>query len=319
MELDSCPAQGCTVAVAVATYKRPVELAALLRSINRQQGTLRIVLIVVDNDSAGSARDVVLAEAPGATYVIEARRGISAARNAGVERALDFEPCAIAFIDDDEVADPLWLRHLVGTMGSCKADVVTGPVKYVLPVTPADDKYFRQLERPFGSSVRYVATNNTLVRANWFSEPVGMRFDDAYGLTGGGDLEFFLRLQEAGGKCVWDDKAIVLTYVLVERTTRQWILRREMRNGQLIARLRRAFEGQSSPGLVARGARELGIGLQLLTSDVLAGRLFQMSALYRLAAGIGWIRAGFGLYYFEYRQFLMARDREFRKPFKGVR
>lgn len=72
-------------------------------------------VIVVDN-SRGDATTERLSERFGARYVLEPRRGLSRARNAG---ALAARGAVVAFTDDDGVPHPGWLR--------CHADALRDP------------------------------------------------------------------------------------------------------------------------------------------------------------------------------------------------
>ncbi|WP_028266836.1 glycosyltransferase family 2 protein [Arthrobacter sp. MA-N2] len=289
------------VVVAIATYRRPESLAALIESLRAQDPGLLHKMVIVDNDVHESAREVATRLAPDAAYIVEPRRGISAARNAGVSAALRYEPWAIAFVDDDETATPDWIRELVRSMQRHHADVVTGPVEYRLTNRPADYKYFQKLERPEGSLVKYVATNNALVLASWFRDDASLRFDEDFGLTGGEDLEFFLRLQLRGGLCVWANSAVVSTQVPRERTQRAWLLRRELRNGQMIARLRHRFDGHSRFKLLAVGAGKVWRSLGPAAREAVRGPV-SMTVKFEIVAGVGWITAALGWYYLEYKR-----------------
>ncbi|WP_348674536.1 glycosyltransferase family A protein, partial [uncultured Abyssibacter sp.] len=87
------------IAVCVCTYHRPTTLRHLLETLAEQTLRPREV-IVVDNDHAGSARDVCERfDAPFTIrYAIESVQNISRARN----HALSLASCPwLAFIDDD--------------------------------------------------------------------------------------------------------------------------------------------------------------------------------------------------------------------------
>lgn len=287
------------VVITIATYKRPESLSELLISLHHQQSGFPHKIVVVDNDAAASAREIVASLAPEAVYLVEPRPSISAARNAGVEEALRFSPWALAFIDDDEIAPETWLDELISCMLRFDADVVTGPVEYVLSGAAADYKYFEKIDRPDGSVVTYVATNNALVRAHWFAPGSRLRFDEKFGLTGGEDLELFLRLQQQGGRCVWAREALVVSKVQPERLEWRWHINRELRNGQLIARIRNEFHGYSRIRLVLEGVRMISTGLLRASREALLGRN-SIKVQFQIFAGVGWVRAGMGLYYLEY-------------------
>ena len=67
---------------------------------------IEIVVIVIDNDPGGSAREIVAGYMDAAPFVVrylhEPRRGIAFARNAALDAAQESGAKWIAFIDDDD-------------------------------------------------------------------------------------------------------------------------------------------------------------------------------------------------------------------------
>ena len=122
------------VAVCVITHQRPEGLTRLIRALDAlsfQKEPPNLQIIVVDNDSTGSAlgvcerlRDDV--QWP-VEYTREPRRGIPQARNKAVQCAVN-QAEFLAFIDDDEVPDMSWLDELLRVQRTHDADVVAGPV-----------------------------------------------------------------------------------------------------------------------------------------------------------------------------------------------
>ena len=68
-------------------------------------------------------------------YAVEPRRGIPFGRNTAVRTAGDVD--FVAFLDDDETADPAWLVELLRVQRTTGADVVTGTVLPVFEAGPA--------------------------------------------------------------------------------------------------------------------------------------------------------------------------------------
>jgi glycosyltransferase involved in cell wall biosynthesis len=98
------------VTVVICTRDRPAGLSATLASLQRQTDH-DFGVLVVDNGSSSpeSAKVVQNLGLPCSEYVVEPRAGLSRARN----RALDaVHTDLVAWIDDDEVADPDWVRRL---------------------------------------------------------------------------------------------------------------------------------------------------------------------------------------------------------------
>ena len=112
----------------VATRDRPRRLAALLASRERQ--TLprdAFEVIVVDDGSSLPETQLVLAEAEREDAVRVLRRahseGPAVARNAGWRAA---QAPLVAFTDDDCVAAPDWLEHMLATAASSPGAIVQG-------------------------------------------------------------------------------------------------------------------------------------------------------------------------------------------------
>jgi glycosyltransferase involved in cell wall biosynthesis len=95
--------------VVICTRDRPLGLRATLASLQRQTDPDFRVLVVENGSSPESAEVVEKLGLPRCEYVVEQRPGLSRARN----RALDaVRTDLVAWIDDDEIADPDWVRRL---------------------------------------------------------------------------------------------------------------------------------------------------------------------------------------------------------------
>lgn len=95
--------------VVICTRDRPLGLDAALASLQRQTDHGFRVLVVDNGSSPESAAVVEKLGLPLCEYVVEPRPGLSRARN----RALaEVRTDLVAWIDDDEVADPDWVRRL---------------------------------------------------------------------------------------------------------------------------------------------------------------------------------------------------------------
>src|SRR5688572_17541015 len=96
---------GNHISICICTFRRPELLGRLLEKLTalETEDAFNYSVVVVDNDSAQSARAVVsrmAAQSPvGMEYHVESERSISAARNHSVREA---KGNLIAFIDDDE-------------------------------------------------------------------------------------------------------------------------------------------------------------------------------------------------------------------------
>ncbi len=102
------------ISVIVCTYNRAALLREALRSLFTQQvENLSYEIIVVDNNSSDDTPATVASlksESPvPLRYVRESRQGNAYARNAGVEQAA---ASIIAFLDDDCIADKIWVATI---------------------------------------------------------------------------------------------------------------------------------------------------------------------------------------------------------------
>lgn len=123
---DQVIADGPEVTAVICTRNQPAGLARCLTSLQRQSYP-RLRIMVVDNASTSEESRVVTEESQGpfpVTYVFEANPGLSNARNRSMAEAVTD---LLAWIDDDEVADPHWVAELVrGYRQSPSASSVCG-------------------------------------------------------------------------------------------------------------------------------------------------------------------------------------------------
>lgn len=299
------------ISICIATYRRPVRLAALLDDLVQQQRRPDEV-VVVDNDASGSARAVVvLRVAAGCPfpirYAIQPVKNISITRNRSVALASgDW----LAFIDDDERAEPRWLDTIATVATGYAADGALGPVEPVIPhAAPAWIRrggFYRWARMATGTRVpvNKLRFGNVLLRAALLRE-MPEAFDPAYGLTGGEDGDLLVRLVQAGAHIVWCDEAVVLEPVEASRLSMRWLLLRALRGGQDYARHRLAGR-HGHLGTAARlrfVLRALGqaAAAALLAVVVLpAGRHHSAAWLVKLAANIGKLSMLLGWHYHEY-------------------
>ena len=223
-----------TVVVGVATYRRPALLKGLLPKLVAQAdelGNTRVV--VVDNDPEESARDVVSALASeGVRYLPEPRPGIAAARNRAIDDAAGAD--VIVFFDDDEEPTPTWLRSLVEAWQEWRCAAVAGPV--ISTFSGEVDPWvracptFRPPNRKTGSERGGAGSGNLLIDLAELDRH-GLRFDEAFGITGGSDTMLTHTLVHLGGVIRWCNEAVAYEPVPENRATREWVLRRETRTG----------------------------------------------------------------------------------------
>ncbi|MBF4562773.1 glycosyltransferase family 2 protein [Microbacterium sp. VKM Ac-2870] len=219
------------IVVAIPTFHRPESLAALLRAVAPQVREVGAEVVVIDNDPAGSARESAAAE--GARYVIEPGRGLAAVRNRALDEAA--EARALVFIDDDELPADDWLSTLVQRWRHSGAAAVSGRVETRFPDGWSDrwieqGGFFRRVRFADGAQQHSAPTNNLLLDLEVVRRH-GVRFDPAFGLSGGEDIHFTRQLVTLGESIVSAPDALVFDIVDPARLTKRWVLRRAYRVG----------------------------------------------------------------------------------------
>jgi cellulose synthase/poly-beta-1,6-N-acetylglucosamine synthase-like glycosyltransferase len=111
------------VSVVVCTRDRHERLRVLLEILRTQESRDCEIIVVDNSPTLGTAASI--ARHAKARYVIEPRRGIRFARNAGFRAA---QADIIAFIDDDCIPDPRWLTSLVSGFTDPKVGGCTGAI-----------------------------------------------------------------------------------------------------------------------------------------------------------------------------------------------
>ena len=231
------------ISICMCTYKRE-HLRDTLNSIARlavPKGAT-IEVLVVDNDELLSAKTITDSFQGHFPYPLhyhsEPEKNIAAARNKLLEKARgDW----IASIDDDEVADDLWLFRLKDTADFYGADVVFG---HVIPSYPdntpqwiRDGDFFSRKTHETGTVVSRGGSGCTFIN-RLFLEKNNMKFDVAYGTTGGEDVQLFYRMHRLGAKLVFCEDAIVYEAVESKRLNINYLTKRAVRIGQTYARYR---------------------------------------------------------------------------------
>jgi succinoglycan biosynthesis protein ExoM len=298
---------GPSVSICICTFRRPHGLARLLRSLSGlDPATPAHEIIVVDNDEGRTGEAVVRrsrAEGLGVEYLVEPRRGLARARNRLVEAARgEF----IAFIDDDEEADPRWLVELMDATLRHGADGGVGPVIPRFPdSTPRwmiDGGFFDRERPPTGTILtwRQARTGNCLVRRSLLVALPGP-FNLAFDRSGGEDSDMFVRLITDGARLVAADSALVHEHLSRDRTSKGWLLRRWFRIAMGTERI--LLADGSIPASHVESVKTLGRGLWWA---VVGGAVFAVSRtrgmrlLRRAARQFGRLAERCGLTYHHY-------------------
>ena len=226
-----------TVSVILPTFRRPDGLRLALESLLGQR-RMPDEIVIVDNAPEGGAKAAAATARAVARcdvlYVHEPCAGVSNARNAGWAAASGRH---IAFLDDDEIASPVWLESLLATAQALEATVVFGPLRgeadglsglrgalarrLYSRVGPDEDTI---LDAPFGCG-------SSLIDRDAFAI-VAPPFDPRLNASGGEDDAFFAQLEQQGARFAWSAAAHGLETVGPARTTWRYLLARAFAFGQ---------------------------------------------------------------------------------------
>jgi succinoglycan biosynthesis protein ExoM len=237
------------ISVCICTYRRPSGLEECLRSIWRQEVSVPFEVVVVDDDPRQGAAVCAAMMQPlfaqknvPFTYLRAGHRNIALARNAAVAQS---HGSLIAFIDDDEKADPCWLECLATTLRTYGADAVIGSVIPLFPDGFPDwirrSGIFHRPCPPTGVRLqsRDCRTGNVLARREMFATP----FEAQLGRIGGEDTLLFRQMERAGAVIRSCAEAVVYETQEVCRCSLQWQIRREYRGGWLYSFIRQREAG----------------------------------------------------------------------------
>lgn len=297
--------------VGIPSYRRPVELRRCLETIagQRQLEPIDVKVLVGDNDTGGRG-GIAVAQELAASFPFELkaelveRPGISAVRNVILDRADADAADFIAMIDDDETADPNWLRNLLDIQSRFGADLVGGPSipKFDRPLSTEIQHsmaFWYDADRGDEIVPLFHATNNVLMSRDALVRLGSPRFDDAFGLTGGGDKELFTRLKNRGARFAWASKAITYEHVPEARLDKRWILRRNYRIGVDDVRIALMHEGALSSSRKIAEAVAMVAAIPFTTPALLVPR-WRLRMMRRWTRAFGRLNAAFGRHYPEY-------------------
>jgi len=226
------------ISVCIPTFRRNQMLANLLSKLAIQEtGELfDFSVVVVDNDAAGPAKEIVMrlkAELElDISYGIEPERTIPAARNHALRLA---KGNYIGIIDDDEFPPQHWLITLYRAIHTFDVDGALGPVHPFFDKQPP--KWLVKsgfCERPVhrtGTMLHWsqTRTGNVLLKKEVFDKH-HLCFDLKF-KTGGSDQEFFKQAMGAGCRFIAVEEAPVYEIVSPERWKKSYYLKRALVNG----------------------------------------------------------------------------------------
>ncbi len=214
------------VLIAICTYQRPIMLDACLSSLLRQETDYSFShsIAVIDNDMAMSAHPVVCRAISSSDetlihYMKEPKRGIARARNHALNFARKNGYTHLAFMDDDEIAAPDWIKSLM------HPDYLDTPIlggRKIMSYGSNIPEWARPKHNPKppageGAYVGKVATSNMRIGPHLLNCP--FNFDETIGLGGGEDSDFVMRAAKLGFEVRHTNRAVTYETAHPERMT----------------------------------------------------------------------------------------------------
>lgn len=319
-----------TISVIVCTYNRKDMLRQALESLIRQEtnGRFSYDLLVIDDASTDGTSDVVREISKNTSvpikYVYEKGNGIACARNRGIDESSgDW----VAFTDDDQLAEPDWLKELFAFASKKKACCVGGArslylsqqqLKNISTICRSILGEINHGTEPFKCYRKtYPCTGNVLIKRESLNKV--SKFDESL-KWGGSDWDLFNRLRLSGIDSWYTPKAIVHHIIPTYRFSENYLLWRSLMHGKNFANTDfKEFGFAKTAGFcIARIGQTLLIVLPLFIFNYLLNRkpevLGQNCLLWR---NIGYLRES--LYILSPRLFSQNRffgNIEFRKERK---
>lgn len=219
-EAHNTPCTLPTATVAICTRDRPEDLRRCLEALVRLPDDGQDVL-VVDNCPSTDATRRLVQSYQGVRYVHENRPGLDIARNRALREA---HHEIVAFIDDDAVPDPGWLRALRRNFCDPLVLCVTGLTMPLELETEAQEWFERYstFNRGFkrivfergninplapgrvGAGANMALRRDVIERVGPFDESL----DAGTPTRSGGDTDMFLQILSAGYRIVYDPAAL---------------------------------------------------------------------------------------------------------------
>lgn len=231
--------------IIVCTYNRATMLANALESLIEQDtdGLFQYDIFVVNDNSTDNTREVIRrfeesSQVP-VTYVKGSGQGIAKARNRGIDAS---HGEYVVFFDDDQIAEPDWLKEMFVTMKETGACCVGGirllklSQDELAKLSPVTRRILGEIDH--GDVARksrrkeFPAAGNILIKRSVFN--IVGKFDDSL-IKGGEDIEFARQIRLAGLDAWFTPESIVYHETPLYRTKSDYLFWTSLRNGDNFA------------------------------------------------------------------------------------
>lgn len=228
------------ISLLIPTFRRPKSLRDALLSVFAQDlpPLTRLEIIISDNSPEAGAKstfDNLLAHCPhDLLYVHAPSPGVANARNMGLKAA---SGRYVAFLDDDEIANPNWLKTLYKDHVRLNTDVTFGPIRGRVSkvkdnLRPYLEAFFsrngpsdsQRIEGVYGCG-NSIMTRETALKGDAPFDPIANE-------TGGEDDLLFHQIKDEGGHFGWSAQAWVDELAPDNRANLAYALKRAFAYGQ---------------------------------------------------------------------------------------
>ncbi|MDR3673844.1 MAG: glycosyltransferase family 2 protein [Acidobacteriota bacterium] len=225
-----------STSVIVCTVDRLPDLEECLKSLAPFKAWVADIIVVNNGPRLKDVEEV--ARRHGATVVNEPQRGVSRARNAGIQAATG---SIMAFLDDDSVADPNWLPLLLAPFHDPQVLAVSGSISAQTLADPVSQTfdYLHRAEFPASQQIidghvgaesfpmrsALVGNANMAIRREVFQRygDYDARFGRGTRIGSGEEPDLLLRILLGGGRIVVEPAAKILHRHPTEwRAVRRW-------------------------------------------------------------------------------------------------
>ena len=256
-------AQKASVQVAIVTELKspdlPDSIFSVIEQLDSEHHTVDEVTVIVNRDprQMAPAQHAAIGEllelSPRVKVGHEVRRGIPYARNKALNLWASSESEWLAFVDDDCIVEPGWLRTQLATAKEFDADASSsmwilepvGAPSSFLPSEIWEKRTYRNglREAGHGEFLRHAYTRGVVFSGCKDLVAQGLlKFDESRVTLGGSDVLFFEDFRRSGGKIVLAGGPLVKEKFRGERLTLKWHFFRKVRNIQFIVERSRRGE-----------------------------------------------------------------------------
>jgi glucosyl-dolichyl phosphate glucuronosyltransferase len=240
------------ISVVIATYRREELVQDCIRSVHKQSYR-HWEALVIDQDADQPLKEKLAREFPDEErirYIYVEKAGLAHAKNIGIEQS---QGRIVAFIDDDALADPLWLEGIVETFAKYpELGMVAGRI---IPIWVSGRPEWYPKERevllglydlgdsvcslppydlPIGANM--AGARDKLVQAGGFDKEFGYNYFRKQPKIAGEDSMLSERMIRSGWPVYYQPKALVRHRIEPRKLSRKAFLERHYWEGYTVVR-----------------------------------------------------------------------------------